>query len=359
LLVILKIIALDIGAGTVDLLLYEDGRLMENNLKMVLPSPPRVYASMIRNATEDGRDVFLGGYTIGGGPLLSAIKNHLVKGLKVFMTVSAAYSLRNNLDEVRQIGVELADEVIMGSFEGESIFLDEILLNKYDLFLQAFGETLKDVDLVAISVKDHGAPPSGVSNREFRMQKFRELLGNDLDARRFLLKEKEIPDYFLRMSSSVRAAKSFLPDVDVVVMDTSPSALIGCMMDPRVRNDNPLLAVNVGNGHTMAAILNRYRICGLFEHHTGVLSKEKLEDNLIRFSEGELAHKEIFDEGGHGVLYFDNMPGITEIKKIAITGPRRSLLDNSRLNMIQAAPGGDVMMTGTIGIINAVISSLK
>jgi uncharacterized protein (DUF1786 family) len=74
---------------------------------------------------------------------------------------------------------------------------------------------------------------------------------------------------------------------------------------------------------------------------------------LVKFVERQLTFAEVFDEGGHGVIYFDNIPGYDNLEAVVVTGPKRSLLIESSLDHIQATPGGDVMMTGTIGILSA------
>jgi uncharacterized protein (DUF1786 family) len=77
----MKILALDIGAGTEDILLFdEDKGGLENCVKMVLPSPSKVFASKVKEATICSQDVFLTGDVIGGGALSGAIRRHLKKG---------------------------------------------------------------------------------------------------------------------------------------------------------------------------------------------------------------------------------------------------------------------------------------
>ena len=54
----MKILALDIGTGTEDILLYDDEKEnVENGIKIVLPSPSQIFASKIREATQLRRDV--------------------------------------------------------------------------------------------------------------------------------------------------------------------------------------------------------------------------------------------------------------------------------------------------------------
>ncbi|MFW6117804.1 MAG: hypothetical protein ACOC6G_04380, partial [Thermoproteota archaeon] len=88
----MKVLASDIGAGTEDLLLYDDRKQrIENCVKMVLPSPSQVYAARVGEATRLYQDLFVKGDTIGGGVLSSAFKKHVEKGLRLVMTEKAAY----------------------------------------------------------------------------------------------------------------------------------------------------------------------------------------------------------------------------------------------------------------------------
>ena len=73
----LRILAVDIGAGTQDILLYEEGIPVENCVKLVLPSGTKQVAGKIARATAEGRDIFLSGHLMGGGPLVRALQKHL------------------------------------------------------------------------------------------------------------------------------------------------------------------------------------------------------------------------------------------------------------------------------------------
>ncbi|HBI26892.1 MAG TPA: pyruvate formate lyase-activating protein, partial [Peptococcaceae bacterium] len=64
-----RILAIDIGAGTQDILLYEDGIPVENCVKMVVPSATTQVAGKIARATAAGRDIYLSGHLMGGGPM--------------------------------------------------------------------------------------------------------------------------------------------------------------------------------------------------------------------------------------------------------------------------------------------------
>jgi uncharacterized protein (DUF1786 family) len=350
----MKILAIDIGAGTEDILLYDDEkRSIENCIKMVLPSPSKVFAAKVRTATRQGNDLFVKGDTIGGGAFVHALRKHVEAGLRASMTENAAYTVRNNLDQVKEIGIEIVQDSGPENFEGETIVLEEVNIDKLRGLLKFFGETFSDIDFVAIAVQDHGVFPEEMSNRRFRINKMRELLQKNPKPEAFAFTENEIPPYYPRMKSAVHALKRQLPNARVLVMDTSPDAILGCLMDPVVEKVDPILAVNVGNGHTMAAIISRDKITAVLEHHTRLLNPQKMERLLRDFADGKLSNEEVFEDNGHGMFYLSKPPGFSEIEKVVVTGPNRNILDKTNLPVHFATPAGDVMMTGPIGLVEA------
>ena len=349
-----KILAIDIGAGTEDVLLYDEARNMENCVKMILPTPSIVHAAAVNDATMLGKDIFVRGYTIGGGEFATSVTRHLKKGFRVIMTENAAYSIRNNLEEVNQLGIKVwRGEKPPKGFRGEVLNIGEINLNELDAFLSRKNVSLSDVDVVAIAVQDHGVSPKGISNRRFRMEKMREQLSRRMRPEDFAFEGDEVPRYFIRMDSAVRASKSQFPNSRVIVMDTSLAAIAGCLQDSLVAEEESVLAVNLGNGHTMAAIVLKGEICGIVEHHTRLLTSSRLERLLKDFADGELADEDVFNEGGHGVAFATRPPGLSKIDVIAATGPNRCLIEKAGIEAHFATPAGDMMMTGPMGLIAA------
>lgn len=350
----MKILAIDIGAGTEDILLYDDQkRSVENCIKLVLPSPSLVFAEKVKTATSQGKDLFVKGDTIGGGAFSHALKRHVEAGLRVFMTENAAYTVRNNLGQVRELEIEIVQDSEPENFEGETIVLEEVNITKLRGLLNFFGEPFSDIDFVAVAVQDHGVFPKEMSNRRFRINKIKELLKENPKPEAFAFKENEIPPYYPRMKSAVSASKRQLPNARVVVMDTSPDAILGCLMDPAVEEADPILAVNVGNGHTMAAIISRGKVTAVLEHHTRLLNPQKMEKLLRDFADGKLCDEEVFEDNGHGMFYLSEPPGFSKIEKVIVTGPNRQVLAETNLNVHFATPAGDVMMTGPIGLVEA------
>ena len=55
----LRILAIDVGAGTQDILLYDSSKSPENCFKMVLPSQTQIVGQRIRQATRRGAPIHL------------------------------------------------------------------------------------------------------------------------------------------------------------------------------------------------------------------------------------------------------------------------------------------------------------
>ena len=357
----MKILAMDIGAGTKDVLLFDDSKKsVENCIKMVLPSPSLAYAEKIREATRLRRDLFLRGYSIGGGSIGSALGEHVKNGFRAVMTENAAYTVRNDLSEVRELGIEIVNgENSSGPVEGETLILDEVSVSGLQRFLTSVGESCFDLDFVALAVQDHGVFPRGVSNREFRIQTLQDRLAEDSHPEALAFMEHEIPACFRRMKSAATASKNQLPEARVLLMDTATDAILGCLEDPIVAGAKHILVVNVGNGHTMAALVSGGSIVGMMEHHTELLSSHTVEGLLLAFANGTLSNEDVFRGHGHGVFYLADAPGFSRIEKIVATGPNRGLLASSNLTVHSANPAGDVMMTGPMGLVQAVRRKLR
>jgi uncharacterized protein (DUF1786 family) len=340
----MRILAIDIGAGTQDILLFDTEKNIENCTSLVLPTPTRIFAKRLSALKSD---VYIKGDTIGGGSLARAILQHLQKGYRVVMEASAAYSIRNDLDEVRSMGIGVGDKPQDDSFQVFEI--REINLLLLQDFFSRFGEDL-GADVVAIAVQDHGVSPKGVSDRIFRFEKMEAMLRRDNRPETFHFLEDEIPECYLRMRSAVHAIRA-VSSAPILVMDTAFSAILGCLDEAQ----GPSLVVNVGNGHTMAAFLLGRKIEGLYEHHTHALTPEALEEELRLLVKGELRSDRVYEEGGHGTITLKPYGG--EISVI-VTGPNRDLFKGTSMKVTYASPGGNTMMTGPVGLVKAVLFRL-
>jgi len=110
-----KILAVDVGSGTQDVLLYEEGKSMENCVQMILPSPTQIVAQRIAQATHLRKSIFLTGNTMGGGPCAEAVAKHLQAGLKIFATPQAALTFHDNLEKIRRWGIHISQRTPKGA----------------------------------------------------------------------------------------------------------------------------------------------------------------------------------------------------------------------------------------------------
>ena len=336
-----RILAIDVGAGTQDILLWEAGQPMENNVKLVLPSWTTILARQVKQATQEGRPLFMTGNLMGGGPVVSAMKRHLRAGYPVYITPRAALTVRDNLDHVRERGYTLVEEPpdLPGLV---TLRTRDVDLKALAGALAPFGVTVPEA--VAVAVQDHGECLEG-SNRKFRFGLWREFVaggGEMLD-----LAYRQPPPCYTRM----RAVQEDAPGA--IVMDTGPAALWGMLEDERVAShaDQGFVAVNVGNQHTLGVLLRGGRILGLFEHHTVLMTPEKLARLVERLRAGTLTDEEVFDDNGHGAFIGpDYAPG-AGFDFVAVTGPQRHLA--AGLGHHFAAPYGDMMLTGCFGLVTA------
>ena len=341
----MKILAIDIGAGTQDILLFDSEKKVENCTSLVLPTPSKIFAEKLKTMETN---VYIHGDTIGGGSLGRAILRHLEKGFRVVMEESAAYSIRNDLDEVKSMGIEVGKGA--GFDHSQELEIREVDLAVLGKFLLQFGEDI-NVDVIAIAVQDHGVSPKGVSDRAFRFENMETMLRKDNRPEAFHFSEDSVPTQYLRMRSAVKAIRR-TSSTPILVMDTSISAILGCVDEVT----GPSLIVNVGNGHTIAALLIEERIEGLYEHHTHELTPERLEQDLRLFVRGELRNKEVFEGNGHGVITLRPFDGDVSV---LVTGPNRDIFKGTSLQFIYAAPGGNTMMTGPMGLVKAAQFCMK
>src|SRR5215211_5723653 len=66
------ILAVDVGAGTQDILVYDPERTPENCFRLVLPSQTQIVGRRIRAVTDSGKPLHLTGDVMGGGASTSA-----------------------------------------------------------------------------------------------------------------------------------------------------------------------------------------------------------------------------------------------------------------------------------------------
>ena len=342
----MKLLAIDVGMVTEDILLYDSQKNIENCFKMVMPSQTQIIARRIAKETGSKKDIVLTGETMGGGPCSTAVKRHLEAGLCVWATEKAALTLDDSLEKTKKMGVVIVKEDEVPELNASIIRMCDIdktaLLKALALFDIAIPENF------AIAVQDHGFSPDR-SNRVFRFDYFREIIEKYATLDSFAFKDN-IPGRFTRM----KAVERTLPGA--MLMDTGIAAIRGAILDKNAHP--PYLAVNIGNGHTLSGIINNGELIALMEHHTQQMTPEKLDDHLVRLCNGTIGFEEIFEDGGHGCFVREPV-GFENIGPILVTGPKREIMSGSKLDFHFATPFGDMMLTGCFGLVDAYIHHAK
>lgn len=336
----MSLLAIDVGAGTQDILLFNPGVPAEGSVKMVLPSQTVIVAGRIDRARGLDKDIFLKGPTMGGGACTAAVRRHLDAGLAIYATPTAAATISDNLERVEDMGIMVVETAPSSTH----------LIQTGDLDLPSLQRAFELFDLslpteVAVAVQDHGFSPHR-SNRLVRFERLAAAMeaGGTIEAFAY----RNPPENMTRMQAvkGILESRDFRP----LLMDTGPAAIFGASQDARCLE--PALIVNFGNGHTVAAILWEERIEAMFEHHTSQLNPQRLEYLLEELCLGRLESEEVYRDGGHGA-FIKSVPQM--IRSVLVTGPRRGEFPLSGpLRMaVAAAPAGDMMITGCLGLLAA------
>jgi uncharacterized protein (DUF1786 family) len=362
----MKILTIDIGTGTQDIFLYDSRLDLENGLKLVVPSPTMIVYRRLGEATRRGEAVLLSGVTMGGGPSQWAAEAHLRAGLPMYATPAAARSFNDDLQAVQDLGIRVISED-----EADQLpeFVRRLELRDFDLaaIAQALGQfdtRLDDLAAIAVAVFDHGNAPPQVSDRQFRFDYLDERIRAEDRLSAFAFRSGNIPPIMTRLQAVADSARGI--NTPLVVMDTAPAAVLGASFDPRIARRSRVMIANVGNFHTLAFRLGSGRgsqrsIEGVFEHHTGLVDRPKLEGLLHALADGSLRHSDVFGDHGHGALVYSKAPlklGEGDYD-VAVTGPRRNLLkttytSDKAMRPYFAVPFGDMMIAGCFGLLAAV-----
>ncbi len=353
----MRILAVDVGTGTQDILLFDTELQPENCFKLVMPSPTMMVARQVKAATRQGQPLVLTGVTMGGGPCHWAVRDHAAAGHAVYATPDAARTFDDHLDNVRQMGLEVVSEDEAARLlKAHPDFLHlELHDFTYSAIARAFAQFGVDLrpDGVAVAVFDHGAAPPDVSDRQFRFDYLdaRIRAHNRLSA--FAYPAHQVPASMTRLGAVVTSAGATgLPDgVPLMVMDTAPAAVLGATLDPLVGGRERVVITNVGNFHTLAFRLGPGGVEGVFEHHTGFLDAPKLDRLISALADSTLQHRDVFGDHGHGALVYEQQP--LPLDFLAVTGPQRAMMQRSSHPTYFAVPYGDMMIAGCYGLVRA------
>jgi uncharacterized protein (DUF1786 family) len=343
-----RFLMVDIGAGTMDVLWYDTKT--DLHYKAVVTSPVRYLAE--RAAKLPGNLVITGS-EMGGGPITQVLKAR-AKEAEVVMSLSAAATLHHNPDMVVGWGIKVIEDEKAESF-GKDRKYSSLVLADFDPqrlrpIVEGFGVPFS-FDAVAICAQDHGVPPPGVSHLDFRHNLFKANLKETPQPHVLLHKSDEVPAVMNRLRSIAISAAAISTD-EIYVMDSGMAAILGGSMDLLARGRERIVILDVATSHTVGAAIVGDEIAGFFEYHTHDITLERLEKLIVELCDGKLAHDRVLAEGGHGA-YLREAVDYPSVEVIIATGPKRRLVEPSKLPISYGAPWGDNMMTGTVGLLEA------
>jgi len=341
---------IDIGAGTMDVLYYDTE--ISLHVKAVSKSPVLYMAEKVRDLPGD---LIITGREMGGGAISKVLRERAKKA-EVIMSMSAAATIHHNVERVRAMGFKVVEdqeaEEIRIAEEHAHLDIGDVDIERLRHVVYGLGVPFF-FDVVGICAQDHGVPPEGVSHLDYRHQMFKRVLDEAPFPHRLLYEDLEIPESLSRLRSIGVSARRLPPADEVYVMDSGMAAILGASMDPRARQEERVLTIDIATSHTLGAALEGEEIAGFFEYHTSDLTLSRVERLLGELANGDLKHEQILREGGHGA-YVRKALGFQSIGTIVATGPKRALIHGSTLPVTRGAPLGDNMMTGTVGLLEAI-----
>ncbi len=344
-----RFLLLDVGAGTLDILFY-DGRT-GHNYKAVVRSPVLCAPEQAQTITGD---LLVTGVEMGGGALLEVLSNHAGRA-RVIVSASAAMTLSHDPDRIRKAGLTIVDDLeaqkYSGSGEFSTLTLSDLPRERLESIVTGFGVPF-EFDVVGVCAQDHGVSTEGKSHLDFRHEIMKAALDRKPSPETLLYERKSVPTYLNRLKSAADTA-SRLPCREVYVMDSGMAAILGACQDFQLRGKSRFIVLDIATSHTVCAAIDGDEIASIVEYHTRDLTPEKLDSLLVDLAEGSLDHQRVLSEGGHGA-YLRRAFGFDAVELILATGPKRKMIENSKLPITWGAPLGDNMMTGTTGLLEAI-----
>lgn len=344
----MKILLIDIGAGTMDLLYFETSSKI--HYKAVVKSPVITLAEKLDKI--DG-NILITGVEMGGGSMSSILREKAAKN-EVVISRSASATVNHDIEKVRATGAivvedEEADQ-IRQSGKYNYIDISDLEQERIKEIVEGMGVPFS-FDVIGLCAQDHGVSEPGVSHLDFRHNIFKEKLDSTPFPHEMLYGYDEIPATFNRLKSMARKAQLF-PAEEIYVMDSGMAAILGGTLDPAAARKKRIIVLDIATSHTVGAAFEEGELAGFFEYHTKDITREILERYIVDLANGKLEHEKVLEQGGHGA-YIRKSFGFENLELIVSTGPKRAMAKETGLDIFPGAPMGDNMMTGTAGILEA------
>lgn len=328
------VLCVDIGAMTQNGLLARPGWDCGEWPRFTMPSPALKIAQRIQELTLLKCGLWLYGKEMGGG-FGHALRAHLAAGLPASATETAAKSIHHDPEAVINMGIQIAEFCPPGS----------VPIHTGDFDPAFWACLLRETDLPAphmilACAQDHGNPAEGA--RTGRMHAWRALLQENNDPATWIY--EKAPEKLTRLKSLQQCTGG-------PVADSATCAILGALCEPSVFERcgrEGVTIINAGNTHTLAALVYRAKVCGIYEHHTAKRDLKLLMADLDQFRLHWLPEEEVHASGGHGAAYGEECAAAGGYTPTFILGPKRALL-RDRGTFI--APHGDMIHAGCFGLL--------
>lgn len=343
-----RFLMIDIGAGTMDILVYDTQT--ELHYKAVVKSP---VLNLAEETAAIAGNLLVMGSEMGGGPITRVLQAR-TREAEVVMSLSASATLHHDVQKVKSWGIKVVEDDRAERLRDDQAYslieLSDLEPGRIEQIVKSFGVPYA-FDAVVICAQDHGVPEPGISHLDFRHNMFTACLTPKPYPHTLLYQSDEVPDTMNRLKSiAITAAR--LPAAEVYVMDSGMAAILGASLDGHCRQKKRFLVLDIATSHTVGAAMAGSEIAGFFEYHTQDITLERLENLLRDLADGKISHEQILAEGGHGAFLRQTV-GFSAVETIVATGPKRKMLAASQLPIEFGAPWGDNMMTGTVGLLEA------
>ncbi|MFH1487290.1 MAG: DUF1786 family protein [Pseudomonadota bacterium] len=344
-----RFLAVDIGAGTMDILYYEHPSGV--HYKAVVKSPVQALAE--RASAIEG-NLLITGVEMGGGAISSVLKER-AQTAEVVMSRTSAATVHHDPERVRSRGIRVVEdgeaEELKKTRRYIHLELADLDIERLRPIIEGFGVPFS-FDVLCVCAQDHGVAPEGMSHLDYRHNLFARSLNDDPLPHSLLYRRDEVPATFNRLKAIADSSMSF-PSHEIFVMDSGMAAILGATLDPLANAKKRVLVVDAATSHTVGAAVEEGGIAGFFEYHTHDITLGRLEELLAGLSEGTLNHEKVLQEGGHGAFVRGHF-GFRNAEILVATGPKRGIVRGSSFPFVLGAPMGDNMMTGTAGLLEAV-----
>jgi len=167
----MKILLIDVGAGTMDLLYFDTGPMIQ--YKAVVKSPVITVAEKLNKM--DG-NILITGVEMGGGSMSTILSEKTVKN-EVIISRSASVTVNHDMEKVRSTGAIVVEdeeaERIRKSGKYNHIDISDLEQERINKIVEGMGVPFS-FDVIGLCAQDHGVSEPGVSHLDYRHNIFKQ-----------------------------------------------------------------------------------------------------------------------------------------------------------------------------------------